>query len=171
MIAKCCQHLPNIKAVVLPWYHMSVVPPWMMELDPLSQQLAALRRQSRRISFGDNGLPFELTNNEFVTVRCRGDGGGPVMVLGSTHQQSDDGDLLNLLLMIRETFIFMFFFKVIIDWWKGFAYFRNGHSSEFAGELPLEPFVPGGHAALLLFQQLGRKLGAAPKGWSDRVHG
>ena len=26
------------------------------------------RRQSRRISFGDNGLPFELTNNEFVTV-------------------------------------------------------------------------------------------------------
>ena len=38
----------------------------MWALVPLS------RRQSRRISLGDNGLPFELTNNEFVTVRWLG---------------------------------------------------------------------------------------------------
>eukprot|EP00435_Cladocopium_sp_Y103_P044483 s1330_g12.t1 len=49
--------------------------------DPASQELrhvsrqrsgddpdATERRQSRRISLGDNGLPFELTNNEFVTA-------------------------------------------------------------------------------------------------------
>lgn len=36
--------------------------------DPDSAVSADPRRQSRRISFGDNGLPFELTNNEFVTA-------------------------------------------------------------------------------------------------------
>ena len=34
-----------------------------------SDDLHCHRRNSRRISFGDGGLPFDLVNNEYITAR------------------------------------------------------------------------------------------------------